>query len=75
MAGSISGYCKTKPSFIYDEAFEYLTSYAKEHTLNQYLALIGEAKKNIDIPVIASINCSTQYDWQYFAKRIQEAGG
>ena len=64
----------SKTEFYYDEAFEYLTSYAKEHTLNQYLSLISDAKKIIDIPVIASINCSTQYDWQYFAKRIQEAG-
>ena len=64
----------SKTEFYYDEAFDYLTSYAKEHTLNQYLSLISEAKKAIDIPVIASINCSTQYDWQYFAKRIQEAG-
>jgi len=63
-----------KTEFYYDEAFDYLTSYAKEHTLNQYLTLISDAKKNIDIPVIASINCSTQYDWQYFARRIQEAG-
>lgn len=63
-----------KTEFYYDEAFDYLTSYAKEHTLNQYLTLISDAKKNIDIPVIASINCSTQYDWQYFAKRIQDAG-
>jgi dihydroorotate dehydrogenase (fumarate) len=64
----------SKTEFYYEEAFGYLTSYAKEHTLNQYLELISEAKKVIDIPVIASINCSTQYDWQYFAKRIQEAG-
>jgi dihydroorotate dehydrogenase (fumarate) len=64
----------SKTEFYYEEAFQYLTSYAKEHTLNQYLTLISEAKKVIDIPVIASINCSTQYDWQYFAKRIQEAG-
>jgi dihydroorotate dehydrogenase (fumarate) len=64
----------SKTEFYYDEALEYLTSYAKEHTLNQYLSLISDAKKAIDIPVIASINCSTQYDWQYFAKRIEEAG-
>jgi len=63
-----------KTEFYYEEAFDYLTSYAKEHTLNQYLGLISEAKKVIGIPVIASINCSTQYDWQYFAKRIQDAG-
>lgn len=64
----------SKTEFYYEEAFDYLTSYAKEHTLNQYLGLISEAKKIIGIPVIASINCSTQYDWQYFAKRIQDAG-
>ncbi|TAL74856.1 MAG: dihydroorotate dehydrogenase-like protein [Bacteroidetes bacterium] len=64
----------SKTEFYYDEAFNYITSYAKEHTLKHYLSLISEAKKVIDIPVIASINCSTQYDWQYFAKRIQEAG-
>jgi dihydroorotate dehydrogenase (fumarate) len=64
----------SKTEFYYEEAYDYLTGYAKEHTLNHYLSLIAEAKKVIDIPVIASINCSTQYDWQYFAKRIQDAG-
>ena len=64
----------SKSEFYYDEAYDYLTNYAKEHTLNHYLSLITEAKKEINIPVIASINCSTQYDWEYFAKRIQEAG-
>jgi dihydroorotate dehydrogenase (fumarate) len=64
----------SKTEFYYDEAFSYLSSYAQEHTLNQYLTLISDAKAQIDIPVIASINCSTQYDWQYFAKKIQNAG-
>ena len=60
--------------FYYDEAHEYLTHYAKEHSLNQYLKLISDAKKSINIPVIASINCATQHYWQYFAKKIQDAG-
>jgi dihydroorotate dehydrogenase (fumarate) len=60
--------------YYFEEAYDYLTSYAKEHTLKQYLDLVTEAKKTIDIPIIASINCSSQYDWQYFAKRIQDAG-
>ncbi|MBK7712837.1 MAG: dihydroorotate dehydrogenase-like protein [Bacteroidales bacterium] len=64
----------SKTEFYYDEAYDYLTNYAREHTLNQYLSLISDAKKEIDIPVIASINCSTSNDWQYFTKRIQEAG-
>jgi dihydroorotate dehydrogenase (fumarate) len=64
----------SKNEFYFDEAFDYLTNYAKEHTLSHYLNLVKEAKKAIDIPVIASINCTTQYDWQYFARRIQDAG-
>jgi dihydroorotate dehydrogenase (fumarate) len=64
----------SKKEFYYEEAFDYLTNYAKEHTLNQYLSLISEAKKSISIPIIASINCSTQYEWEYFARKIQEAG-
>jgi dihydroorotate dehydrogenase (fumarate) len=64
----------SKTEFYYEEALDYLTNYAKEHTLKQYLSLVTEAKKEISIPVIASINCSTQYDWQYFARRIQDAG-
>jgi dihydroorotate dehydrogenase (fumarate) len=67
------GIVSTK-EYYFDEAFEYLTNYAKEHTLNHYLTFISDAKKTIDIPVIASIHCTTQYDWQYFAKRIQDAG-
>ena len=64
----------SKKEFYHEEAFDYLTNYAKEHTLSHYLKLVLDAKQAIDIPVIASIHCSTQYDWQYFAKRIQEAG-
>ena len=64
----------SKTEFYYEEAYSYLTGYARDHTLNNYLSLISEAKKEIHIPVIASINCSTQSDWQYFARQIQEAG-
>lgn len=63
-----------KDEFYYEEAYEYFSNYAREHTLQNYLNLVTEAKKAIDIPVIASIHCSTDYNWQYFAKRIQEAG-
>ena len=64
----------SKNEFYYDEAYEYLTNYAKEHTLSDYLNFLTQAKKEIKIPIIASINCNTQYDWEYFAKRLQDAG-
>lgn len=58
----------------YEEAYSYLKDHAKEQTLSRYLAFVEEAKKSVDIPIIASINCTTAYDWHYFARRIQEAG-
>ncbi len=58
----------------YDEALQYITNFAKEHTLDQYLSFITEAKKTLGIPVIASIHCVSKYDWSYFARRIQNAG-
>jgi dihydroorotate dehydrogenase (fumarate) len=58
----------------YEEAYSYLTDHAKDLTLRKYLAFVTEAKKAVDIPVIASINCTTAYDWHYFARRIEEAG-
>ncbi len=64
----------SKRAHSYDEAFDYISNYAKEHTLNEYLKFVEEAKKSVDIPIIASINCVSQYDWQYFAKKIQNAG-
>lgn len=43
--------------------------------LEDYIRLIGEAKKSIDIPVIASLNCiSDSRMWEDFVKDIQKAG-
>jgi dihydroorotate dehydrogenase (fumarate) len=60
--------------YAYEEAMAYIANFAKEHTLKDYLAFVAEAKKSVDIPVIASIHCVSNYDWTYFARRIQEAG-
>jgi len=61
-------------SYDYSEALEYMTDFAKEHTLNAYLKFISDVKKAVKIPVIASVNCVFTYDWYSFAKRIQDAG-
>jgi dihydroorotate dehydrogenase (fumarate) len=61
-------------SFDYVEAEAYIADFAREHTLGEYLKFIEEAKKAVDIPVIASINCVSPYDWHYFARRIEAAG-
>lgn len=61
-------------SYDYKEAVDYMTNFAKEHTLNEYLKFITEVKKSVKIPVIASVNCVFTYDWHFFARRIQDAG-
>lgn len=60
--------------YLDDEAYLYISDHAHQKTLQNYLDIIKEAKKVVDIPIIASINCVSQYDWHYFAKRIQDAG-
>jgi dihydroorotate dehydrogenase (fumarate) len=64
----------TSREFDYAEAKEYVTNYAREHTLSNYLKFVNDVKQAINIPVIASINCVTPYDWHYFARRIEAAG-
>jgi dihydroorotate dehydrogenase (fumarate) len=39
-----------------------------------YLELIRNAKKELNIPVIASVNCMSAQKWTYFAKKIEEHG-
>lgn len=46
----------------------------KEDNIKKYLALIKEAKKELKIPVIASINCVSSWEWSFFAKQVEEAG-
>jgi len=58
----------------YSETFDYIDTHIKEKELNNYIELIKEAKKQIDIPVIASINAVTTSEWTGFAKQIEDAG-
>ena len=57
-----------------DDYLDYFDYRIKEVNLDNYLSLISQSRKLVNIPVIASINCSTAHEWTYFAKKIQEAG-
>ena len=64
-------------SMIYSELSEtldYIDLHIKEDRLNDYLKLIRDAKKEVLIPVIASINCISTEDWIHFTSKIEEAG-
>ncbi|HKJ05520.1 MAG TPA: hypothetical protein VJ974_07990, partial [Geopsychrobacteraceae bacterium] len=56
------------------ESFEYLHGYGEALGPREYLQLVGDAKKTVDVPIIASINCITDQRWADYAKRLAAAG-
>lgn len=66
-----------KNSLIYttmSETLDYIDTYILDKNLEHYIQLIKQAKKELLIPVIASINCVSDYEWTSFAKKIEQAG-
>ncbi|HUX21249.1 MAG TPA: dihydroorotate oxidase, partial [Spirochaetia bacterium] len=51
-----------------------LEELSTNHTLDEYLTLIEEAVKGLEIPVIASIHCRSPRGWEEYAKRIEDLG-
>lgn len=56
------------------EYLDYFDYVIKDETLKKYIKLVADAKKAIDIPVIASVNCVSSGDWMLFAKKLEDAG-
>ncbi|MBN1158648.1 MAG: dihydroorotate dehydrogenase-like protein [Bacteroidales bacterium] len=59
---------------IYPEAGDYIVRYSRDNSVEEYLRTIEDAKKQTEIPVIASINCISSSEWISFAKDIEKAG-
>jgi len=57
-----------------DEFLDYLDYRIKNENLESYGKLIADSKKALQIPVIASVNCSSKHEWTNFANVIQDAG-
>ena len=63
------------PYDTFGDSYDYLTNHIEANSIEQYLNLIREAKKNIPaLPIIGSINCFNFGNWINYAKRLQEAG-
>lgn len=58
----------------YPDAFDYIRGYTRGNAVDDYLTLISDAKKAVDIPVIASVNCVSGSEWVNFAKSVEKAG-
>lgn len=54
---------------------EYYQYVLREENLKKYVDLVGESKKAVSIPVMASINCFLQsVEWLSYAKHLEAAG-
>jgi len=58
----------------YSRSFDYIETNTRNEYLLGYTNTIREAKKKLQIPLIASINCISACGWTSFASRLQDAG-
>ena len=66
-----------KNNFIYDEfseTLDYIDVHIREKELGKYFDIIKQVKKDLTIPIIASINCVSDIGWTGFVKKIEKAG-
>ncbi len=57
-----------------EEAEDFVNDYIKKNKVKDYTNLIKQAKANLSIPVIASINCVSADGWEDYTKIIEDAG-
>ena len=62
------------PTDNYGMSYEYVASHVADDSLGKYFDLIREAKRQLHIPVIGSINCYSFENWMTYTQRFQEAG-
>lgn len=58
----------------HSETFDYIDVHIKEKELSGYLEMIMEAKRKMQIPIIASVNAISATEWADFARQIEQAG-
>lgn len=56
------------------DQFDYFDFDLKSNRIKKYIDLLTGSKKEVSIPVIASINCVYSHEWTSFAKQLQDAG-
>jgi dihydroorotate dehydrogenase (fumarate) len=60
---------------IYPEALDYMRGGGLlEYAPHDLVEMIEQAKRGVNIPIIASINCQSPKLWPSFARQLQEAG-
>ncbi len=52
----------------------FVAAHSVDYFLDQYLALLEEAKKRVSIPIIASVNCRQAGDWIKYLPQLERYG-
>ncbi|MGC8747304.1 MAG: dihydroorotate dehydrogenase-like protein [Candidatus Kapaibacteriota bacterium] len=63
-----------RPMTVYPEIYDYFNLEEIEDSVTKYLNLISEVKKEVHVPIIASVNCVSAKEWVPFARRLESAG-
>ena len=58
----------------HSDSQEYFEAMAKAHYIDRYMTLLENAKKSLDIPVIASINCKSISSWLEYSQNFLSCG-
>jgi len=72
--GEASQLINHNPQNNYPEAEDYIWNYARNNSITRHLNLLTEAKKETEIPIIASINCMSSSEWVVYAKDFENSG-
>lgn len=65
---------QSEHALMHPEAADYINRYGRQDAVDAYLKLIREAKRELGIPVIASVHCVSAGTWIEFASKFEEAG-
>lgn len=65
---------KRDPQNQYPEDEDYIWNYTRNNSIIRHLNLLSVAKKETEIPIIASINCMSDSEWIVFAREFENAG-
>ena len=62
------------PQHLFPEEEDFIWNYTRNNLITRHLNLLSEAKKETEIPIIASISCMSASEWIVFAKDLENAG-
>ena len=59
---------------IHADALDFFNGMSSNYFLDEYLSLVEDCKKAVNIPIIASVNCVSDGAWLKYAKRFENVG-